>query len=37
MHRFKQNTEQIFRNFVSPQSRAFDFGKRAYFFLKKMV
>jgi len=37
MHRFHHNSEQIFRNFVSPQSKAFDFGKRAFFFLKKMV
>jgi hypothetical protein len=37
MHRFMHNSEQIFRNFVSPQSPAFDFGKRAYFFFKKMV
>ena len=36
MHRFMHNSEQIFRNFVSPQSTAFDFGKRAYFFFKKM-
>jgi hypothetical protein len=36
MHRFMHNSEQIFRNFVSPQSAAFDYGKRAYFFLKKL-
>jgi hypothetical protein len=33
IHRFQQQSVQTFRNFVSPQSRAFDFGKRAYFFL----
>jgi hypothetical protein len=37
MHRFIRNSEQIFRNFVSPQSPAFDYGKRVYFFLKKMA
>ena len=37
MHRLQQKSVQMFRNFVSPQSRAFDFGKRAYFFVKKVV
>jgi hypothetical protein len=37
VHRFIRNSEQIFRNFVSPQSPAFDYGKRIYFFLKKMT
>jgi hypothetical protein len=37
LHRLQRNTEQIFRNFVSPQSKAFDYGKRTYFFLKKLV
>lgn len=35
VHRFQQQSVQTFRNFVSPQSRAFDFGKRAYFFLMR--
>jgi hypothetical protein len=37
MHRLQQNSVQAFRNFVSPQSRAFDYGKRAYFFVKRLV
>ena len=37
LHRLQHNSVQTFRNFVSPQSRAFDFGKRAYFFLKKFA
>src|SRR5262249_42088360 len=37
IHRLQHNSVQTFRNFVSPQSRAFDFGKRAYFFLKKLA
>jgi len=37
MHRLQQNSVQTFRNFISPQSRAFDFGKRAYFFLRKLA
>ena len=37
MHRLQQRSVQTFRNFVSPQSRAFDYGKRAYFFIKKMI
>jgi hypothetical protein len=37
LHRLQQNSVQTFRNFVSPQSRAFDYGKRAYFFLKKLT
>jgi hypothetical protein len=37
VHRLQQRSVQTFRNFVSPQSRAFDYGKRAYFFLRKMV
>jgi L-ascorbate metabolism protein UlaG (beta-lactamase superfamily) len=37
MHRLQQNSVQTFRNFVSPQSRAFDFGKRAFFFFKKLT
>jgi L-ascorbate metabolism protein UlaG (beta-lactamase superfamily) len=37
VHRFQQRSVQTFRNFVSPQSRAFDYGKRAFFFIKKMV
>jgi hypothetical protein len=37
IHRLQQNSVQTFRNFVSPQSRAFDYGKRAYFFLKRLT
>lgn len=37
IHRFQRNTEQMFRNFVSPQSKAFDYGKKAYFFVKKRM
>jgi hypothetical protein len=37
VHRFQQQSVQTFRNFISPQSRAFDYGKRAYFFIKKFV
>lgn len=37
MHRLQQKSVQMFRNFVSPQSRAFDYGKRAYFFIRKVV
>jgi len=37
MHRLQQHSVQTFRNFVSPQSRAFDYGKRAFFYIKKMV
>jgi hypothetical protein len=37
VHRFQQQSVQTFRNFISPQSRAFDYGKRAYFFFKKLV
>jgi hypothetical protein len=37
MHRLQQNSVQTFRNFVSPQSKAFDYGKRAYFFLRKRI
>ena len=37
MHRLQQRSVQTFRNFVSPQNRAFDYGKRAFFFLKKMT
>ena len=37
VHRFQQRSVQTFRNFVAPQSRVFDYGKRAYFFIKKMI
>jgi L-ascorbate metabolism protein UlaG (beta-lactamase superfamily) len=37
LHRFQQHSVQTFRNFITPQSRAFDYGKRAYFFLRKVV
>jgi hypothetical protein len=37
MHRFQQQSVQTFRNFVSPQSRAFDYGKRTFFYIRKMV
>jgi L-ascorbate metabolism protein UlaG (beta-lactamase superfamily) len=37
IHRLQQNSVQTFRNFVAPQSRVFDYGKRAYFFLKKLT
>ncbi len=37
VHRFQQQSVQTFRNFISPQSRAFDYGKRAYFFIKKII
>jgi L-ascorbate metabolism protein UlaG (beta-lactamase superfamily) len=37
IHRLQQNSVQTFRNFVSPQSPAFDYGKRAFFFLKKLT
>jgi L-ascorbate metabolism protein UlaG (beta-lactamase superfamily) len=37
IHRLQQNSVQTFRNFISPQSRAFDYGKRAFFFLKKLT
>ena len=37
VHRFQQRSVQTFRNFVAPQSRVFDFGKRTYFFIKKMI
>ena len=37
LHRLQQNSVQAFRNFVSPQSRAFDYGKRTFFFLKRFA
>jgi L-ascorbate metabolism protein UlaG (beta-lactamase superfamily) len=37
LHRLQHNSVQTFRNFVSPQSRVFDYGKRAYFFFKKLT
>jgi L-ascorbate metabolism protein UlaG (beta-lactamase superfamily) len=37
MHRFQEQSVQTFRNFVSPQSRAFDYGKRAFFYIRKTV
>ena len=37
IHRFQQRSVQTFRNFISPQSRAFDYGKRAFFFIKRIV
>jgi hypothetical protein len=37
VHRFQQRSVQTFRNFISPQSPAFNYGKRAYFFIKKIV
>lgn len=37
VHRFNQRSIQTFRNIVSPQGRAFEYGKRAYFILKRFV
>lgn len=37
VHRLQRSSINTFRNFISPQSKAFDFGKRAYFFIKKAI
>jgi hypothetical protein len=37
VHRLHEQSIQSFRNFISPESPVFDFGKRAYFFVKKFV
>lgn len=35
VHRLQERSIQTFRNFVSPQNPAFEYGKKLYFFMKK--